>query len=88
MTVAAIPSLRDEMLNVVDPKGCGSPRPATCSEVLLLLSAAEIGGFALAVEIAERARIRCPGGMAAIAREMGIPGYIAPELGAAGRGVH
>lgn len=52
-----------------------APRKANMSDVALLLAAADVGGFALALEIADRARIRDPFTMVAIARELGLADY-------------
>jgi hypothetical protein len=45
------------------------------SDVALLLAAADVGGFSLALEIAERAGIRDSFTMVAIARELGLADY-------------
>lgn len=50
-------------------------RKASMSDVALLLAAADVGGFSLALEIAERAGIRDSLAMVAIARELGLPDY-------------
>ena len=52
-----------------------APRKAVASDVALLLAAAEVGGFALALEIARRGGIHCPYSFCAIARELGLADY-------------
>lgn len=68
---AAPPGLRDTLRAILG----AAPRGAVASDLALLLAAAEVGGFALALEIARRGGIHCPYSFCAIARELGLADY-------------